>query len=356
MKRTVSILFIVGIFSVLGAAAWRFEWFPMQAGDIEIRGGVEYKAVDIQKEMKKLRKRVLLDGAVRTLAYVGNTYRGHDPVAVHDILHYIGASLYEEHGPTGIVLCDDSYNWGCYHGFLGRAFVTEGNDYVGAAATACRDIEAGGATRGCSHGIGHGLMALSGTYDAHELLRALSACDGIERENERTSCYNGVFMEYNMQSMRTVSLGEPIVRPYNADNPYEPCDELPTQYQQDCYYEQADWWRMVLNRDFATIAKLCTELTYATARIGCYRGIGRGAWGESKFDWEKALVGCLALPEQGITPCTDVIVEELILLKNDPETAYRLCLTLGKSLTSSCLNHRESFLCETGIACEGEKQ
>lgn len=275
----------------------------------------KYRTLDYKKEISILARLFSALGSRSGYSESINRYIHDDPVQVHDIFHWVGNKIYQQEGIGGFAICTDAFNWGCYHGFLGTAFIKEGNAFLPSAEKICLDAISGKhVLNGCLHGIGHGILSMAGGYEYSHLTIALSNCDLLAASTSQNACYNGVFMEFNMRTMVAVPAGATALRAFDAQKQFFPCDQLPEKYTQDCYYEQTDWWRIVLDRDFMRMGALCDTLPSASkARYGCFRGIGRGMWGESKFTREKALENCKRLTARdGVTACVEVIDEELV--------------------------------------------
>ena len=113
----------------------------------------------------------------------------------------------------------------------------------------------------CYHGLGHALMFFTDS----DLPRALRLCDWAVGHNLRQTCYDGAFMENDTSSQGV----HPSVYS-RADDPYYPCAELATAYQQECYsYSIAHRFQGDFNRS----VELCRGVP-ATYRVDCFNRTG----------------------------------------------------------------------------------
>lgn len=199
------------------------------------------------------------------------TYFGSPFATQHKAAHIIGGLLYESQGLLGISLCDESFAFGCYHGFFGRVIADNGVDVVADLAKKCRE-QFGAQSTGCEHGIGHGIMEYTGRA---KLLEGLKLCKETKQAHELYGCTSGLFMEYNSAMVFRDGVTYTEERPIDMENPLAPCDSLvPTPYRTSCYFEIGLWWKGQLGAEFETIGNLCTKAETQVERDACYRGWG----------------------------------------------------------------------------------
>lgn len=309
-------------------------------------------ASDFQKEKNKLREMFQEKGGKSTYEYF-KTNEDYKNKNSHELAHFVGMELYVREGESGVAICDEAYNWGCYHGFFGQALSKEGNKFLTKAESACR----AGGTRGvdfggCVHGVGHGVMALHG-YTPENLPKALADCDLMTAETAK-GCYNGVFMEYNTRIMQFLKEGEGAQRILVSENPYEPCLDLEERYQYDCFHEQPNWWSPLMQHDFSKMGYLCGAIPGITLEEACYRGIGRVVPGVVNYDKELVGEACMKLPtSQGIASCMRDAIE--ILLNQKVNDAEVLCLELEPNLQEVCRAQAEEYRCRALSHCKGKE-
>lgn len=190
----------------------------------------------------------------------------------HSQAHRFGETLYETIGIDGVTICDNSYGFGCYHGFFGRALSEKGFSILIDLDKACID-KFGVGGQGCQHGIGHGLLEYVGYKNVN---KALEECAKLEWKKPLLGCQGGVFMEYHFPI--TVK-GEKIVtaiKNVEKDNPYDPCSSVPKKFRISCIFSLGEWWKRSNQMSYKEIGELCSNsLTPEEINI-CYKGTGYG--------------------------------------------------------------------------------
>jgi hypothetical protein len=211
----------------------------------------------------------------------------------HTLSHIMGELIYEKEGIKGIVVCDASFAFGCYHSFFGRAITDGGVESVFALDQEC--VKRFGLDRGlgCAHGIGHGLLGYLGD---EKLVDALNTCNKLSWKEKLGGCSSGVFMEYNFHTMQT--LKGAVNRVFNPDRPYEPCTDIPKENRQACYFDQPQWWLRTFSDDFTKVGIFCQGVEDKTEQRACYLGIGNVAAPSADYDVKKTRQECSMLPNQ----------------------------------------------------------
>jgi hypothetical protein len=255
------------------------------------------------------------------------------PFGDHDLAHQVGEFLFKNFGNEGIQLCTPLYNWGCFHGFFGRSLINGGVESLNSAEDFCvskkgNPLDFGG----CVHGLGHGLMAIE-NYQFSGVESALKNCDLMERD-VAISCYNGVFMEFNTNTMqsREVALG---AREVNDEGLMFPCVKLKPTYQAACYYEQPNWWAVILDHNYFRISHLCNQLTDSLNRQMCFRGMGRSIPEALKFSETASVQACLNAP--GLQERSWCLLEaSKIFLTDNQQLTLTLCEQLDSQWALPC--------------------
>ncbi len=257
-----------------------------------ISQGVQKISVDTDPSTKEWRDRIKAVGATAAYQEFLAAYAMETPTEQHPRAHVFGRALYQTVGLDGVTVCDQHFNFGCFHEFLGLAIQERGLGIVPTLNEDCITKLKDNAP-GCQHGLGHGIISYVG-YDDKDLIKALEVCDKLRGQPPVGGCLGGEFMEYNLQTM----LGdEAHIRPLHGD-PYYPCDTLAEQFQDACYYEQPQWWLMLSWGDrgdqqkrgelFRRVGQWCAEAPRASLQRHCYLGIGNNAppvvdWNEGKM-------------------------------------------------------------------------
>lgn len=222
-----------------------------------------------------------------------DTYKDFDYLTQHGGAHILGGLLYKETGIEGIKICDDSYIFGCYHGFMGEMVSFEGTSTIIQVDRACREKE-GFAAGNCYHGVGHGLL---GYFGRNQINKALEVCKTLSLKKNTGGCFGGVFMEYNLANLHNLMISEKDVREMTNNNLYHPCDVVAIEFRPACYYEQSDWWMRVLGKKFKMFSDLCQSVSVEYEREMCFVGIGRTVAPISNYVPEVIIDNC-----DGLTP------------------------------------------------------
>jgi len=227
-------------------------------------------------------------GAKGAYAEFLRAYADLPPGSAHSLAHIFGELLYEKEGLSGVAACDNSFGFGCYHSFFGRAISEHGVAVVKELDRACVAVW-GEKGLGCQHGIGHGILWYIGD---DKLAEALSICKTLSWEGPIGGCSGGVFMEYNFHTMADPELTAP--REFDIAHPLAPCDGL-SIYREACYFEMPQWWMRTFAGDAERAASLCRGVSHLREREACFRGVGNIVGPETKYNVEKSLAICDSL-------------------------------------------------------------
>lgn len=223
-----------------------------------------------------------------------NHYASSSPQTQHTAAHIFGGSLFAQEGLSGLVACDSSYSFGCYHEFLGRAIEKNGLGGVNELNQACFDA-LGSQRLSCSHGLGHGIQSYLG-YTDEALIKSLATCATLDYSDPIGGCFGGVFMEYNTRTMQSYS-GMPS-RGLQDGGVFHPCDIVPAERKAACYYWQPQWWSQIFatrettpEEVFGRIGKLCRGLA-PYLRQNCFSGAGTVVGISTDYDAERSSALC----------------------------------------------------------------
>lgn len=206
----------------------------------------------------------------------------------HSIAHLFGALLYEMAGDEGIGVCDDSFGFGCFHGFFVEALGDRGIDVITDLDQACKD-KFGVFGTGCQHGIGHGLIEYFGHRN---LMKALEACKLVDQKIKIFGCTSGVFMEYNIPVSLNVSVLGLQSRDFNQEKPHFPCNEVPEEFKESCFFELGQWLKQALKSDYNRIGGICSLVVNQLYKERCYLGIGHIAGPTTGYDVDAIIDKC----------------------------------------------------------------
>lgn len=221
--------------------------------------------------------------------------------ASHELAHMAGEILFEKEGMSGISRCTADFEFGCYHGFAGKALSGSGLESVAKINAACTKSED---PLGCLHGIGHGVLAFLGN---DKLAEALTVCAALKQESPVGGCFGGVFMEYNFNTMQSDT--GIAVRPFDESGANEPCDELSDEFKIPCYFDQPAWWHAAATdglhderERFRDVGLRCAKLP-SPYQFPCYQGAGNVIGPTSGYDETVMKEWCDAMPEEGREEC-----------------------------------------------------
>jgi hypothetical protein len=220
----------------------------------------------------------------------------------HHDAHLFGEALYNSEGKKGISVCDNRFDYGCYHSFMGLAIYTEGVDTVPDLSNKCVEV-LGESSGGCQHGIGHGILSFFG-YSLDDLNKSTDICSKLKTHDLTAACLHGVFMEYNFQTML---LSDGKIRDFNNRDPYYPCSIIGSNAKNVCFNQQAQWWIVSIKEPFNTrvqqIDQLCSQLPTEPFRSECFKGFGIKLIAYLGYNETKAKKVCDSLKDSGKTMC-----------------------------------------------------
>jgi hypothetical protein len=216
----------------------------------------------------------------------------------HTLSHIMGELIYEKEGIKGIVVCDASFAFGCYHSFFGRAITDGGVESVPELDTLCVG-KFGPKGLGCPHGIGHGLLGYLGD-DA--LNKALDICNKLSWQGPIGGCSSGVFMEYNFHTMQSLKGVEP--RRFDSKHPLYPCDIVNKKFAQACYFELPAWYFNSVVSSYLETGKLCSKVSQGLEMAACFKGLGNTIGNGTRYNSEDAIKECDTMPSnKGMLLC-----------------------------------------------------
>lgn len=257
------------------------------------------------------------------------TQEGLSSAAQHQNAHKFGSTLYKSIGLDGINICDQSFNSGCYHSLVGEAIAEHGVNIVYQIDRRCK--------KRCDHGIGHGLLGAT-EYNLTGLKESLEICKRLGYR-KLTGCLNGVFMEFNFKTLHN---GISDLREFDAANLFYPCNDLPDEFSNSCYFAQSQWWRRsllekTLELKYAKIGTLCLKLV-AENRKSCALGAGSVLPVATNNNIEKMISLCKELDSYELEAYCRVGIAGLRTEDLGDITIHRICSDLKASDRDYCTN------------------
>ena len=227
-------------------------------------------------------------------------------------------------------VCGDRCTSGCLHGILSEAFLastgpeTPGEhvrsaDVKPTLKTICEGKAITDAYQpgNCAHGLGHGLMILSG-YDLGE---ALKLCEAFERKPLQHYCASGVFMEYEVTR-----------RDRQPRSLHYPCDTY-TRFPAACYRYKTWYILRKHGEDPSATAAECLRLE-APQRRGCFYGLGNAYRRVLSLRPNKLGTVCGHGDSADQAMCINGAIEALA--DYHPDAALAACRTLAGEQAAVC--------------------
>ncbi len=236
--------------------------------------------------------------------YVKKTFKGQAGSSgnIHDLAHLAGGLIYEKEGFSGLALCSKEFAFGCYHGFLDKAFQKD-LSHLEDAKEACLKLgqTIDGPVASCIHGIGHGVASFYGTSD---LKKALSSCRRLEEGSEY--CFDGVFMEF----VRSAPISF-----FDKEDPLYPCNALENEfgyaYSFACGRNQPALLMSRFNLGFEQVIDICKSASSNPFKEACFDSLGFSL--AATADVNKIISGCEYIGiEEYIVRCIKAAAGELV--------------------------------------------
>lgn len=285
-----------------------------------------------QQQLKELTKK---DGVEKTWVFLKEVFK--DQVGsegeIHDLAHLLGSLIFDDKGLSGLKLCDSAFAFGCFHGFLDKAF-SDSLDKLNEAQKSCEQIGQGisGPVASCIHGIGHGVASFYRTADINN---SLKSCDGLTQGAQY--CYDGVFMEFARNSQASL---------YKQDNPLYPCDSIDQKYVFSCGRNQVRVMMDRLKLTFAEIAKICVDSSNADFKKACFNALGFDAVVHFSANDQLILSSCSKIIDDGgKAECIKAASGELIFqnISGWQQASVKLCQGLSPDTQKDCFTYIEQI-------------
>jgi len=214
-----------------------------------------------------------------------------EKILCHDKAHILGRLTYEVFGGESFKLCSSDCHSGCYHGATEAYFRDKGTANLEQnLSLICQNESNHFFSHQCLHGVGHGLMA----WTNYELYEALDACEKLSADNQKHSCWTGVFME-NIVGGLSEARNTGHFTKYLSSDPQFPCDSIDNKYKSDCYFLQTSRMMQLFNSDFHKIASSCKNVP-SQYQSSCFQSMGRDINGSSNHDIAKSIANCHFAP------------------------------------------------------------
>ncbi|MBI4080366.1 MAG: hypothetical protein HY430_01195, partial [Candidatus Levybacteria bacterium] len=273
-------------------------------GQIQLPDKENFKKLSYDLQSKELEQIAKNNGAPTAWQYVKDTFKGEGGSSgnIHDLAHLSGLLLYDSFGFEGIKNCTTHFAFGCYHGFLDKAF-SKNLGHLLDAQNACLKLglDGSGPVASCIHGIGHGVASF---YSTQDLEKALVTCRKLTSGNEY--CFDGVFMEFVRSAPDSF---------FKSNDPYYPCNSLEAKYgyaySSACGRNQPSLLMSRFNMEFDEVIGVCLSSSSKPFKESCFDALGFSL--ASSGDVSQIISGCqkMQVPEY-INKCIKAAAGELV--------------------------------------------
>ncbi|MDB5161429.1 MAG: exported protein of unknown function [Candidatus Saccharibacteria bacterium] len=257
----------------------------------------------------------------------------------HQLTHVVGRAAVIKYGDLGqtYVHGDHFCASGYFHGASEEIVTQKGVDYMAKNANQICAVFAKKEHYSlnhynCVHGLGHGFME---AYNG-ELFQALKACDALNDEWERSSCYSGVFMQNIMITQSPDESADHTSKYLKPEDPMYPCNAVDNKYKSGCYIIQTSYALPVVGYDYAKVFALCAPVS-SDYRDTCYQSIGRDASGLQGYDPQKTKKTCLLGQDlEARQNCVIGAAKDIVYNYHTDRQAYSFCGMFENDIQISC--------------------
>lgn len=289
-------------------------------------------------QISQLKKFADSNGAEKTWQFIKEAYKGQAGSLgnIHDLAHFAGGLLFEKEDFKGIGQCSADFAFGCYHGFLDKAFA-KNLDHLLDAEDACMKLgpNLSGPAASCIHGIGHGVASFHLSTD---LQKSLSDCRKLISGQEY--CFDGVFMEFVRSAPDNF---------YKKDDPLYPCDELEQHfgpaYSLACGRNQPSLFLGRFKMSFDDVVKICLDASSTLFKQACFDALGFSLASTNNPD--QIIRGCQIIGvEEYVVRCEKSAAGELIF-QNMPgwqQKSSQICNSLPEKYSAGCFQYLDQLI------------
>lgn len=304
-------------------------------GDPESEGCLEKQYQTYTEQLGVAATFVKLEAAYKTSPVVRNY--------CHPLAHVIGRTEADMVNNVDIAYAQgNNFCWsGYYHGVMESIVSRIGvKNLPKHIPTICDSIKKqhpySFAHYNCVHGLGHGIMDVTGD----DLPKSLTWCNLLTDNWEEQACYSGVFMENEMDEVNTE---DHSTKYFRVGQPMYPCTAVADRYKTQCYLMQTSHVLRTVNDNFAAVFKDCSQIEPVYAN-DCYQSLGRDASGNSDSTVGPTKVSCmLGQTEDAQANCVIGAVKDFISYYNGVKQADKLCESLDAPLQPICQTTKTQY-------------
>lgn len=318
-KKALFLLLIFAILLVLFfASSYLSKALQKSAAD-------EFNRMVLDRDYRGLEKFTHRIGIDKSYGLLKEKFPGNEPQG-HDFAHVIGIAAYQKEKTAGLLHCDSAYNYGCFHGYMESFVAQNGIDKIPQVENACISLGTLHAPS-CLHGIGHGAMIDAG----YVLGKALESCHLLQNSSQ-TYCFDGVFMERIVQSMRSPEKKFPIT----LETLDYPCSEVAYLYKSQCWRNQVTVWFSFYGGESRNSGQRCLMVEPEFRSI-CLESVGLNIAMLGPRDVNFAVRGCAFIPEDIVSDeCVIGVLKELMFENKSLDVAEGLCGFVSASTRTGC--------------------
>lgn len=301
-----------------------------------------FTKLDPGVQINQLKKYADSRGAEKAWQFIKETYKGQGGSFgnIHDLAHLSGGLLFEELGFPGLGKCSVDFAFGCFHGFLDKAF-QKNLDRLNEAEGACSTLGSGGPYASCVHGIGHGIASF---YQSADLKAALSSCKRLGTQSLQY-CFDGVFMEFERSAPPDF---------YSKTNPYYPCDGLEAEFGAQvlfaCGRNQPTVLMSKFKFSFEDVVGVCLKSPSDQFKTACFDALGF-ITSKSTSDPNSVISACRKIGvDEYISRCAKAAAGELIFqeVPGWQTNAPLICKILPINYQSDCQGYINELIRQYG--------
>src|SRR3989344_2679487 len=317
------------------------DWFiRLTTKPVKVLDTSEFKNLSTDQQIEAIKNRTDQISPEDSWQFLKATFKGQTGTLgnIHDLAHLTGSLVYEKKGLPGLSICSSDFAFGCYHGFLDKAF-EKSLDGLDRAEAACAKLGSSGPYGSCVHGIGHGIASF---YQTNDLDSSLKSCQQLI--NGQQFCFDGVFMEF--QRAAPLEL-------YSKDSPEQPCDNLAKIFSKEvifaCGRNQPTVLMNRFNFTFEKVAEVCLESKSKDFKEACIDSLGfKSAQGGNSDEIVKE---CQKIEvDEFVARCTKSGAGELIFQEapNWQTEAPKTCASLNVKYFEECRVYMDNLIKDYG--------
>lgn len=299
----------------------------------------DFKKLKGEEQIKTLENIFSSSGSEATWSFFKATFKGESGSSgnIHDLAHLLGSLMYENNGFEAITICSAEYAFGCYHGFLDKAF-EKNLDNLTKAEDACNKLgpENSGPVASCIHGIGHGIASF---YNSADIKASLLSCNKLN--SGANFCHDGVFMEFARGASSDF---------YPEADRLSPCSTLREEfgdiYSFACGRNQPEVLMQRFKYSFKEIVDICLKSDDAAFKTACFDSLGFKLASTTNSP-EGIINGCNMINDlELMARCAQAAAGELIFqeVPGWQQKAPTICNSLQMPYYGSCHQHLQRLI------------